>query len=92
MSKHTNPKQTVGLASPTSHEHELAQYHPSGGALQRAAAPAKAPASRPKVAGPSPSHEQIAARAYQLWVANGQPGGTDRADWFEAERLLRAEN
>ena len=39
----------------------------------------------------SPRYEQIAARAYQLWEAQGRPTGTDREDWFQAERLLLAE-
>ena len=38
----------------------------------------------------SPSSEQIAIRAYHLWVARGQPGGTDWDDWLEAERQLAA--
>ena len=38
----------------------------------------------------SPSSEQIAIRAYHLWVARGQPGGTDWDDWLEAERRLAA--
>ena len=37
-----------------------------------------------------PSTEQIAIRAYHLWLARGQPGGTDRDDWLEAERQLAA--
>jgi hypothetical protein len=35
--------------------------------------------------------ERIAVKAYQIWEANGRPAGSDRDDWFEAERLLRAE-
>ena len=38
----------------------------------------------------SPSSEQIAIRAYHLWLTRGQPGGTDRDDWLEAERQLAA--
>jgi len=37
-----------------------------------------------------PSSEQIAIRAYHLWVVRGQPVGTDRDDWLEAERQLAA--
>ena len=37
-----------------------------------------------------PSSEQIAFRAYYLWLARGQPVGTDRDDWLEAERRLAA--
>jgi len=41
--------------------------------------------------GPGPTHEQIAARAYQLWETKGRRAGNDRDDWFEAERLLRTD-
>src|SRR5271157_3494230 len=37
-----------------------------------------------------PSSEQIAIYAYHLWLARGQPVGTDRDDWLEAERQLAA--
>jgi hypothetical protein len=37
---------------------------------------------------PTPTHEQIAARAYQLWIARGCGHGNDLGDWFEAERQL----
>ncbi|MBV8606498.1 MAG: DUF2934 domain-containing protein [Singulisphaera sp.] len=37
-----------------------------------------------------PSTEQIAVHAYHLWLARGQPGGTDWDDWLEAERQLAA--
>ena len=38
----------------------------------------------------SPSSEQIAIHAYHLWLARGQPVGTDWDDWLEAERQLAA--
>jgi hypothetical protein len=37
-----------------------------------------------------PSSEQIAIHAYHLWLARGQPVGTDWDDWLEAERRLAA--
>jgi DUF2934 family protein len=49
------------------------------------------PASfRPRREDRRPSSEQIAIRAYHLWLARGQPVGTDRDDWLEAERQLAA--
>jgi hypothetical protein len=41
-------------------------------------------------AGGSPTFEQIAVRAYQIWEAQGRPNGSDQEHWFEAERQLRA--
>ena len=47
------------------------------------------PASfRPRREDRSPSAEQIAIHAYHLWLARGQPVGTDWDDWLEAERQL----
>src|SRR5262245_10822704 len=36
-------------------------------------------------------HEKIAMRAYEKWCKRGRPQGTDKQDWYEAERELRAE-
>ena len=45
-----------------------------------------APAAEPR---DSISDGEIATIAYGLWLARGRPEGTDREDWFEAERRLR---
>ncbi|MGJ5820789.1 DUF2934 domain-containing protein [Paludibaculum fermentans] len=37
-----------------------------------------------------PTESEIAALAYQLWVAKGCPLGTNREDWLQAEALLNA--
>ena len=44
----------------------------------------------PRREDPRPSSEQIAIHAYHLWLARGQPVGTDWDDWLEAERQLAA--
>lgn len=38
---------------------------------------------------PSPTHEQIAALAHELWLERGCPEGSDIDIWLEAERQLR---
>ncbi len=38
----------------------------------------------------TPSHEQIARRAYEIFIERGQPENQDLAHWLEAERQLRA--
>jgi len=92
MSKNTHTKRQEAQASPMSQERERVAARPSSGSSQRVAVPREAPVSLSTVAaGPSPSHAQIAARAYQLWEANGRRAGTDCEDWFQAERLLRIE-
>ena len=36
----------------------------------------------------APSHDEIAQRAYEIYVARGQAGGHDLEDWIQAEREL----
>lgn len=40
------------------------------------------------VAPPSPTYSQIAARAYELYLARGGEHGRDAEDWYQAEREL----
>ena len=35
--------------------------------------------------------DKVAARAYEIWVRNGQPHGRDQQNWVDAEAELRAE-
>lgn len=39
---------------------------------------------------PLPTHEQIARRAYDLWVQSGYLTGRDTDNWAQAERELSA--
>ena len=78
-------------ASPTTKDIGVTAF-PSSCSLQPAAIARKLPVSLSTVAeGPSPAHEQIAARAYQLWEVNERRDGTDVDDWLLAEALLRTE-
>ena len=36
-----------------------------------------------------PTHEQIARRAYEIFLARGGQHGNSEADWLQAERELR---
>lgn len=36
----------------------------------------------------SPTHEEVAQRAREIWSARGSPGGSDMGIWLEAERQL----
>ena len=49
--------------------------------------PSEAPVSETRVA-PVVTHEMIAARAYQLFVARGGGDGRAHEDWTRAEREL----
>ena len=35
------------------------------------------------------NHDQIAAKAYEIWLAKGRPMGQDHQNWTEAEAALR---
>ena len=45
----------------------------------------------PKTQSTEPNKNDIATRAYQRWIARGQPLSDGREDWFAAEAELRAE-
>jgi hypothetical protein len=36
------------------------------------------------------THDQIARRAYEIWLAQGRPAGRAVQNWLEAESQLRA--
>ena len=36
----------------------------------------------------TPGYEQIAARAYEIYLARGGEHGRDQDDWYQAEREL----
>jgi hypothetical protein len=38
----------------------------------------------------TPTNDQIARRAYEIFIERGQPAGQDLAHWLEAEKQLRA--
>ena len=35
-----------------------------------------------------PSHDEIAERAYEIWLSRGRPQGQDTQNWDEARRQL----
>jgi len=39
---------------------------------------------------PPPTREQVAARAYELWLQSGCLAGRDAENWLQAERELQA--
>jgi hypothetical protein len=40
---------------------------------------------------PEPTHDQIANRAFEIYVSRGAEHGHDVGDWVEAERQLKVE-
>jgi hypothetical protein len=37
---------------------------------------------------PTPTRDEIARRAYEIYVARGEIGGRETEDWYQAEREL----
>jgi hypothetical protein len=54
--------------------------------VEPAVLPAGTPSNAVKVAS---TQHSIAELAYSYWAARGYQGGSDREDWFRAERELR---
>jgi len=59
---------------------------PSNTPGRRPAAAAEATPTRTVTA---PTYEQIAARAYEIFIARGGQDGRDQDDWYQAESELR---
>lgn len=81
-SKEKNPKDATKKAS------KKTPKAPASKARSKTkGASAKAANTKPK----EPTREEIAARAYDLYLRRGQTPGDPVEDWLQAERELRAE-
>jgi hypothetical protein len=76
------PVQTIG--SVRTGKPEVTPLRPATTPTPASTAPKTKSAKRP-------TQEQIAERAWALWVRGGCMPGQDRQNWFEAERQLKAE-
>jgi hypothetical protein len=86
----TKGRQSQSRASSASRKDKDAPARTAGGEEPQAVSAAETSAGRTGVeSGIGPSHQHIAARAYELWQAQGRPEGNDLANWYEAERQLR---
>lgn len=96
--KPTRPSTSAGKAKPaaSSTAHNAPKLKASEQVKAAVAAEANArrnPAARPTApTGASPvitiSQEEIAERAYLIWLAKGKPHGLDEVNWLEAEAQL----
>lgn len=69
------------------HPTELAEK-PSGLATELLGAQGNPPFDRDKAGVAAPTQEEIARRAYELYIERGQAPGNEREDWLEAEKEL----
>ena len=91
MSKHGGDKKRQSQAEPPIREGDEGRPRDSGGSGQRTGAVPNHSASPATPTSRIIPPEQIAVRAYENWEAGGKPAGTDREDWFEADRQLQEE-
>jgi len=56
--------------------------------MPKAKAVSSGPAKKPRKAGAQPTHEQIALRAYHIFLERGSVPGDPMEDWLRAEREL----
>ena len=83
------PKQSQGRPAASPAAATKAQAAPATGAKPGEPGSRVPQVSRAKVIEPAAfSHEQIAVRAYMIWIDRGQPEGTELENWLEAERQL----
>jgi hypothetical protein len=62
------------------------------GATMKKKATKRSPASKPQTQVEMKiTHDQIAQRAYEIWLAKGRPPGQEEQNWREAEAELRRE-
>lgn len=82
----TSPKRTQSTTTET----REAAARPSRGA-SAIPPPRKAELHRVSASTrPPPSHDQIARRAYEIWIQSGYVTGRDSENWAQAERELSA--
>ncbi|WP_082207161.1 DUF2934 domain-containing protein [Corallococcus macrosporus] len=61
----------------------------TGPSSTRAPAPSSESKARAPEPRPGPTNEQIARRAYEIFLARGGMHGNSDQDWYQAERELR---
>ena len=91
------PKKKTTRKSPASGSEPKTTRNPSRG--RKKAASAETPGSvetpiqhaSPEPAPAAPSHEEIARRAYELYLSRGRGNGAAAEDWLQAERELRGD-
>ena len=65
----------------------------TGSGTTKKATTKRSPASRPRTqVEVKITHDQIAQRAYEIWLAKGRPPGQEEQNWHEAEAELKRES
>ncbi len=60
------------------------------GREKKSLSPLKSKSATPSTASPRTSHDQIAMRAYEIFLSRGAADGSDFDDWLQAEREVAA--
>lgn len=83
------PAPEVGSSAAAPPVPPAAQKTPRAAKPKAAAAVAPQQAQQPQIV-ITATHDQIAKRAYEIWLAKGRPAGRDHENWREAETQLRS--
>jgi hypothetical protein len=67
----------------------MADFVVMGKSKRRTTTPPPAAAAKPEIV-MLVTHDQIAKRAYEIWVRKGRPEGQARQHWRQAEAELKA--
>jgi hypothetical protein len=89
-------KRTSKTDKTTASEKETPKQPAKKSTVKKSTAKAKAkpkasPAKKPKAPAAVPTQDEIAARAYDLYLQRGRAPGDPVADWLQAEGELKAE-
>ncbi len=79
-------KNKTGASTATARPRKTASSRATARPNARAAVTGKA--KRNAKTRPMVTQDQIAQRAYEIWLNKGQPSGLDQENWLEAEQEL----
>jgi hypothetical protein len=86
-----SPKRTPGLSAAPAGSGAQPSKAVGPGSLGPPPALSSSAAGRKPASARTPTHDQIAARAREIWQAKGCKSGQDLQNWHEAEAQLKAE-
>jgi Protein of unknown function (DUF2934) len=78
------------LASDKAGERKLPATKTTTATVERIA-PVQTPAAKVESPKAAPTREEIAKRAFEIFMGRGQAAGREKEDWAQAERELQAE-
>jgi hypothetical protein len=86
----TAAKKKIGTSQTTGNAGATKKTTTTGSGAMKKTTTVHSPAARPQTQVEMKiTHEMIARRAYEIWLAKGRPAGQEEQNWREAEAELR---